>query len=535
MLLQGSASDVAEAGVLADNAVGLAPDSPSAHAVACQAALAEGLVKHLDRFKTSAAALHRLAPELPQSHYFEALVALAGNDFERARREADHARASGLAPEHQSGLDDGIAQAEAEATPWTRRALRLALWVCVPWLGGLLLLTLLGVVLSRVTLRQAARMPRNLSGRPQGVEVPLRRLYGAVLWLCCGYYYLSLPIVLAVVVVAGAAVIYGFFAVGHVPIKLVLIIGVLVLASVWAILKSLFVRVSDEEPGTPLDLAAHPRLRALLHEVALRLDTRPVEQVFLTPGTEVAVMERGGVLRTLRGGNERCLILGAGVLEGMTLGQLRGVLAHEYGHFRNEDTAHGGFALAVRRSLLSMASGLAQSGAATPYNPAWWFLSGFYRVFLRISQGASRLQEVLADRWAALAYGSGNFVSGLKHVIERSVAFDAHVEATLQEVVEGGKPLPNLYAFCPASPAPEDRVRQTAEECLAREPSPYDSHPAPVQRIAWVSALGVVVPPAFDDAEPVWDLFTDRAAIERQLTGQVRTSVNWKLGTEIAA
>jgi hypothetical protein len=105
-------------------------------------------------------------------------------------------------------------------------------------------------------------------------------------------------------------------------------------------------------------------LRALLDEVAETIGTRPVDNVYLTPGTEVAVFERGGLWRQLQGNTERCLILGIGVLEGFQLGPLRAVLAHEYGHFQNRDTAGGGLALAVRRSLFTMAQGLAQGGAA---------------------------------------------------------------------------------------------------------------------------------------------------------------------------
>jgi Zn-dependent protease with chaperone function len=132
------------------------------------------------------------------------------------------------------------------------------------------------------------------------------------------------------------------------------------------------------------------------------------------------------MLRQLTGRNERCLILGAGILEGMSLGPFRAILAHEYGHLSNQDTAGGGFALAVRRSLHTMAENLAARGAAGWYNPAWLFLNGFYSIFLRISQGASRLQEVLADRWAALSYGAQAFEEGLRHAITQSIRFEAH-------------------------------------------------------------------------------------------------------------
>src|SRR5207302_10199494 len=124
---------------------------------------------------------------------------------------------------------------------------------------------------------------------------------------------------------------------------------------------------------------------------------------------------------------------------------LKAVLAHEYGHFVNRDTAGGGFALMVRRSMMAMAFGLAQGGAANWWNPAWWFVNGFHRVFQHISQGASRLQEVLADRWAAAAYGAEAFERGLRHVIVAGVRFEAHTNATLHEVQDGKTPLVNLY------------------------------------------------------------------------------------------
>jgi Zn-dependent protease with chaperone function len=286
------------------------------------------------------------------------------------------------------------------------------------------------------------------------------------------------------------------------------------------------VRVRDEDPGLRLESDKQPRLRAALNEVAGRVGTRAVDQVYLTPGTDIAVMERGGMLRQLRGASERCLILGAGVLDGMKVGEFKAVLAHEYGHFSNLDTAGGGFALAVRRSVLVMTMSLMQSGAAAWYNPAWWFVRGFHRVFLRISQGASRLQEVLADRWAAFAYGSQPFERGLRHVIERSVRFDAHVAATLREVIANQRGLANLYTYEPGKPTGPADIERAVQAALFAKPSPYDSHPAPADRLAWVQALGA--PPtasAAEDAAEVWTLMAGREDLEKQMTYRVRENI----------
>ena len=345
-----------------------------------------------------------------------------------------------------------------------------------------------------------------------------------MLWLSCAYYYVSLPLVALSVVFAGGGIVYGFLAVGSMPVKLVLIIVVVVLATLWSMLKSLFVRVTDEDPGERLDLRRHPRLRGLLGDVARRIGTRPVDNVYLTPGTELAVMERGGMGRQLRGRAERCLILGVGVLEGLKIGPFKAVLAHEYGHFSNKDTAGGGFALAVRRSLITMAQSLAESGAAAWYNPAWLFLNGFYRVFLRISQGASRLQEILADRWAAFTYGSKAFEEGLRHVIEQSVRFDARAGAALRAWRRSPCPTCTSTSRRHAGARGGSREggargRSTARLAL-RQPPVADG------AIRWVRSLNARgTATSTEDESHVWGLFADRQAIEERMTAHVHAMI----------
>jgi Zn-dependent protease with chaperone function len=199
----------------------------------------------------------------------------------------------------------------------------------------------------------------------------------------------------------------------------------------------------------------------------------------------------------------------------------------------NRDTAGGGLALAVRRSVLQMGQALASGGAAAWYNPAWLFVTNFHKLFLRVSQGASRLQEILADRWAALAYGGRSFAEGLTHAIARSIRFDKHASATLQEVVDGGLGLRNLYQYVPATPVAEAAVAAEVERAMSDEPSPYDSHPRPVDRIAWVGSVASTHGADVDGAAPAWALFADREGLERRLTGEVRANVAARHGVTI--
>jgi hypothetical protein len=267
-------------------------------------------------------------------------------------------------------------------------------------------------------------------------------------------------------------------------------------------------------------LATHPRLKAVLDTVAAEVGTRPVDTVFLLPGTEFAVMERGGLTRRLQGRAERCLLIGVGVLEGFRLGSFRAVLAHEYGHFVNRDTSGGRFALSVRRSMSQMAQTLAASGATMAFSPAWWFLAAFGRLFQRISHGASRLQEVMADRWAVAVYGAGAFTDGLRHVIERSIRFGIRKQLAVLDMRATQQPVTNLYTYEPKHQAPEEEIRRVVEMALSAEPSAYDSHPSPAQRFEWAARIGGPEFAAGSEPDDAWQLFDNRADIELEMTSR---------------
>lgn len=484
---------------------------------------AQGAVtgQDLELLRTAVARLLQLAPEDHRAHYFAIVEAMTVGDEARAEAELAEALRLGMPAEVHASL----AQALEEQRPLPRRALQASAWVLGGWCALFLVLLGLGVYLSHAALRAAERKPERASGEFTGLDRTLRSAYRYVLWLSCAFYYVSLPLVLVVVVGLGGALLYGFWELGRIPVKLVLPIGAIVVVTAWAMLKSLVIAAKDEDPGERLDLEAHPRLRELLDEVAEAIGTRPVDSVYLTPGTDVAVFERGGLWRQLRGETERCLILGVGVLDGFTLGPLRAVLAHEYGHFQNRDTAGGGLALAVRRSLYTMAHGLATGGAATGFNPAWLFLNGFHRVFMRISQGASRLQEVMADRWAAFAYGAENFERGLRHVIARSVRFSATANLCLRAAAEKKTVPQSVYVPWPVSPEIEGKIEQAIEATIEAEPSPYDSHPSPRDRFAWVAALDAPASNDPDDERPAWELFEERAELEQHMTRQLLKQV----------
>ncbi len=505
-----SEGNLDEAMTLAREAANAKPDDPSVVQVL---ALAGQRTQDLDTLRAATLRLENIDPENPKTHLFRAALATRSGDFKGAQAALDRAKSFGLPQDEYEYARDWVESARPVHLRWWKGAL-LAL---AAWFAGFGLMLVTGAILSRMALR-AARTTNGLSAK-------VRRLYAIVLGASCAFYYASLPIVIAFVLAFTAGLLYVTSRLGRVPIKLAALLVVVAIVSVVSMLKSLFFRPKEGEPGLRLDLAREPKLQAMLDAVAAKIGTRAVDNVYMTPSTEVAVMERG---------NERRLILGVAALDGLRVRPLKSILGHEYGHFTNRDTAGGAFALAVRRSLAFTAAGMEAGGADTWYNPAWWFVNAFHSLFLRISQGASRLQEMLADRWAAFAYGADAFEEGLRHVVTRAVLFDMHFSTTLKEVVNERLPLANLYTYQPRGKQRD--VSSLVESALSATSSVYDSHPAPAERFALIRNLPQQdVAAAEDDDAPASSLFSNFEALQMRMTAAVRENVRARTGMEIPA
>lgn len=487
------------------------PSDPAVQAARASVALEEN---DLDTLGAATMELRKLAPREPQTFVLTAIEQASRGKFSDA--EVSLATAERLGASHQK-----IAQLHASfeaAKPWYARFLLPAAAILAGWAIGLVALYFGGALLSAAALR-ASRAPPSAGSGTTEMSTTLRTAYRTLLWVSSVYYFVSIPVVVALVLAIAAVPLILMLWIGYVLPKLLVVLGLVVLGTLGAFAKSILARRQDRDPGLRLDLPRYPELSRLLDEVAGHVGTRGADTVFMSPDANLAVFERGGILAQLRGRSERCLILGVALLDGMPLDQLRSVLAHEFGHFSNRDTAGGGFALAVRRSLLLTAEHLARGGAATFLNPAWLFVNGYHRLFLRMSQGASRLQEVLADRFAALAYGSESFVAGLLHVIRRDVEFEHHANATVHDLLQVNSPLKNLYRHVPSAVSAESTLEQGVREALERPGSPYDSHPPPRARIEYVRQLAVTGPRTEASNLPAWSLFPDREQLEQALTG----------------
>lgn len=169
-----------------------------------------------------------------------------------------------------------------------------------------------------------------------------------------------------------------------------------------------------------------------------------------------------------------------------------------------------------------MAYGLGQVGTATWINPVWWFINGYYRIYLRITQGASRLQEILADRYAAVQFGVENSRSSLTFITRQNLLFNYQLNQEVNDARTETRGLNNLFTLPPVNDCAE--IDQEYAKEIEAHTSPYDSHPSLRDRLGFIERIKR---PGYEqlDSRPVWDLIPSAAYLQEQITREVETNL----------
>ena len=517
LLQKNTPADNQQAFNFASSAVKLNPDDDQANLAL---AISAGAINNVEIMREADERLLSLTPNSPFAHYFSGIVAASDGKWEKAEEELLFAQ--------KLGLDPAITQ-EVLSSGITRNAIlsRILRWgwiALVIWLFGLGSLFASGTFLSQTTIRTLSKAEPTINIQVQPDELRIRSIYRMVINVLSLYFYISIPFVILLLFIIVAGAFYIFLVIGSIPIQLAIVLIIMLLASLLAILRSLFFPRKDILPGRQLSQMDAPELWAMVKDVANKLGTRPVDAIYLTPFVEIAVNERGSILQKFRGAGQRNLILGMGAISVLNQGQFAAILAHEYGHFSNKDTAGGDLAFQAYGSLQQMAQLLIRSGSTQIFNPAWLFVMGYQRIFLRITLGASRLQEILADRYAAMTYGSQNFIEGLQEIVRQTIAFPMQAEREIQKLFELKQPVNNLYNLS-TQESEAGELQQKLDEAMKRHTSQYDSHPALQERIAWIERLNTPYSFAQENNKSALRLFPNAEEFQQEMTKQIMNKI----------
>jgi len=251
------------------------------------------------------------------------------------------------------------------------------------------------------------------------------------------------------------------------------------LAILWSILPR-FDRF--KAPGPRLTEQAQPELFQLVRRVSQATGQTMPADIFLLPEVNAWVSHRGGIMGL---GSRRVMGLGLTLLQSVSVGQLRAIVAHEFGHYAGGDLRLGVWLYKTREAMRRTIENLAQTGNGI-YKPFLWYAN----FFMRISQSVSRAQELAADRIAARIGGVGNAMDALIAVHSAALAYNAYWQQELIPVLTNGYRPPiaaGFSHFLGAQPVADAVSKQIKSELSRGVADPYDSHPPLNERIA---ALG---------------------------------------------
>jgi heat shock protein HtpX len=239
-----------------------------------------------------------------------------------------------------------------------------------------------------------------------------------------------------------------------------------------------------EAPGPRITAAEHPRLFAMIDDVAKATAQEPPAEVYLVNDVNAWVAQRGG---TLGVGSRRVMGIGLPLMELLSEEELRAVLAHEFGHYVGGDTRLGPWIYRTRAAIgRTLEEVRAHSDVLA--KPFEWY----GKAFLRVTHAVSRAQEFVADATASRVAGADPMKRALVKIAGGAAAWQGFFSSELApSLVRGYRPpLAQGFRQFMAAPSVAPQVAKFVdEELAASRTDPYDTHPNLRDRLAAIERL----------------------------------------------
>lgn len=238
---------------------------------------------------------------------------------------------------------------------------------------------------------------------------------------------------------------------------------------------------SPKPSGIVLTRATHPELWRHVDELARIAGTRGPDDIRLTSEPNAGVWERRGT---------RYLELGLPFVAGMSIGELRSVLAHELGHYGGGHTRVS--ALTYRAKVAIGAGRFDTTGV----------LFAWARLYALVAASESRKHEQFADEVSVAAAGREAATRSLLRGGPLGEAWNDYQRWYVSLAILAGRTPPLLEGFRAYLDHPRrvHQLREIEPLMAAQEPtSVFDSHPPIRERVATIARLF----PSFGVAEAV--------------------------------
>lgn len=281
---------------------------------------------------------------------------------------------------------------------------------------------------------------------------------------------------------------------------------------IFALLRATFF-VSKNFEGIPggvlITSQDHPDLFRSIESIANQMGTTPPDEVYLVQDVNAFVMEDTRLLGLIS--KKRVMAVGVGLMNAMTVDEVEAVLAHEYGHYAGSDTRLGAVTYRGWESIVRTVQGLSTGWVRSLF--VW-----YANLYLRITRGVSREQELSADVWSAKVGGKPAAISAFQKLSKSGLMYQFLLNNYVSPLTESKVRPDNMYQGFRQLLSSESRDAETAAYLEENPivPSPYDSHPPIPERVAALEAMEA--PSHERDDRPGRELLTNPDATERLLT-----------------
>ncbi|MCO4292415.1 M48 family metalloprotease [Solitalea sp. MAHUQ-68] len=207
----------------------------------------------------------------------------------------------------------------------------------------------------------------------------------------------------------------------------------------------------------------HPRLFKLINETALQVGTTFPKKVFISHDVNACVFYNSGFW-SLFFPVKKNLEIGLGLVNCLNEGELKAILAHEFGHFSQSSMRVANYVYRVNRIIFSMVyeqdhwdtllvkwsnvGSIFSSFASVTFHIANYIRRILIKAYQPINIRYLRLSKEMeyhADLVSASITGSQTSISALRRVEFGAIIYN-DVISKLNEIGSGGKKTENLYA-----------------------------------------------------------------------------------------
>jgi Zn-dependent protease with chaperone function len=316
----------------------------------------------------------------------------------------------------------------------------------------------------------------------------------------------------------------------------------------------LSIRKPLPEGLTEVTAKEQPKLFSFLYDLADQAGAPRPHRVFLSNRVNAAVFYDVSLLNLIFPSRKN-LEIGLPLVNVLPLGELRAVLAHEFGHFAQRSMAVGRWAYVAQQVATHLVShrdkfdgfldGLGRIDIRLRVF-AWllqlvvWAIRSLvesaFRLVIAMQSALSREMEMQADLVAVSLTGSDALVHALhrlhaaddawgramsfvrgeaaeKRATRDAFAVQSHITQRMAAILDDP-----TYGGVPALPAEQPELHRVFKASLAQPPKMWQTHPLNHEREA--NAKRVYVPVAIEQTS-AWSLFDEPAALRQRMTAQL--------------